>query len=517
MFEIILSYIEIIQQELLLFCIVWFIIGGIDDILIDLIWLLRSFYRRFTSYVSHQTIEDHQLLEEPKNISQKLISTDQEYHAVFIPAWQESNVIGDMLDGCREAWHDSMINHHIYVGCYPNDDDTIEQVIIAAKSNPNISLILCSKDGPTTKADCLNNLWRAMLRDELNLGIKVKSIILHDAEDRPHPLSLAIFEKLIGKNDIIQLPVIPIPAPGSPFVSGHYCDEFCESHAKAMVVREALGAALPLAGVGCAIERNCLGRYALGKNNLPFDVDSVTEDYELGLNIGSAGRGAVMVRAKDQNGDLIGTRAYFPDTLESAITQKSRWTLGIALSAWDKLGWSKLKVKEGSFRYERRAYPPKQKLFPLPYNLVENWMRLRDRKAIFTSLTVFVAYVTLTLTSLLIAAEYLGLYKVTALSPMMQNAVLITSAILLWRLIMRSSFSYYHYGFWQSCLAFPRMILSNIISILAARRAAIIYIRYCFGGAISWDKTAHTNVPPKLNLSENSNVSIKLNNMDVMR
>ena len=504
MIETILPYMEIIQQELLLFSIVWFIICGIDDILIDLIWLLRSSYQRIIPYIRQQSLNGQQLTLalEKDNKPQIISSIHQQYHAIFIPAWQEANVIGEMLNGCRDAWHDSNINHHIYVGCYPNDNDTIKKVIIAAQSNPNVSLILCNKDGPTTKADCLNNLWRAMLRDELNLGMKAKSIILHDAEDRPHPLSLAVFDALICKNDIVQLPVIPVPVSGSPIVSGHYCDEFCESHAKAMIVRELLGAALPLAGVGCAIERNCLGRYALSRDNLPFDINSVTEDYELGINIGIAGRGATMVRMKDSNGNLIGTRSHFPDTLENAVRQKSRWTLGIALTAWDKLGWSNRRKIQTPPMHERRAYPPKHRILQLPSYLAENWMRLRDRKAIFAAFTVFLAYLTALLTGVLFSVEYLGLYKMASLSAMMQNAIFATSAILLWRFIMRSGFCYYHYGFAQACLALPRMITANIISILAARRAVSIYLNHCFGGIIIWDKTEHAQLPSKLNKIE---------------
>lgn len=496
MVEIILSYVETVQRELILFCVVWFIIGGLDDILVDIIWMLRSCYRRLITYKQHVPMDYRALLAAHKtdNIAIKPYSAPHEYHAIFIPAWKESNVIGNMLYGCRNAWANSNIRHHIYVGCYPNDNDTIAQVIIAAKSNPNISLILCSRDGPTTKADCLNHLWKAMVRDELNLGLRARSIILHDAEDRPHPLSLAIFDRLIGRNDIVQLPVIPIAVPGSPLISGHYCDEFCESHGKAMVVREAIGASLPLAGVGCAIERNCLGRLAINKNNLPFDVDSVTEDYELGLNIGSAGRGSIIVRMKDQYGDLIGTRAYFPHTLESAIRQKSRWKLGTALSAWDRLGWSSAKSPQAR-NYERRSQSPKQRPLQLPYNIGENWMRLRDRKEIFASFVVFLSYVALLLSIIIVGAKYWGWHDIAPLSAAMQTAIMISSSILVWRFIMRTAFLYYHYGFWQSCLALPRMITANIISILAARRAVSAYARYCFGGTIIWEKTDHSDMP----------------------
>lgn len=505
MVESILSIIGIIQFELMVFCVIWFLIGGIDDLLVDIIWMFRTGYRRLTIYRHKKPMKSPEFINSDTASKFGPISEPdhKNFHAIFIAAWQEADVIGNMLSGCENAWMNGDVMHRIYVGCYPNDSATTAQVINAAKTNPNISLVLCRENGPTTKGDCLNNLWRAMLRDELNLGLKAKSIILHDAEDRPHADSLAIFDRLIGRYDIVQLPVIPIAVPGSPIISGHYCDEFCESHGKAMVVREALGAALPLAGVGCAIERNCLGRFASRQNALPFNGDSVTEDYELGLHIGSSGRGAIMVRMNDVDGNLVGTRSCFPSRLDDAIRQKSRWTLGIALSGWDRLGWAisaqnscrgnRLKAFSG---IERRSISPKKYGLKLPANIGENWMRLRDRRAIFSAFTICCAYISMLLFVILLFAQYAGLYQISPLSSVMQNLILITSFMLLWRVVMRSAFLYYQYGWRHAWLAIPRMIISNVISILSARRAAIIYVKHCFGASIIWDKTRHSQMPP---------------------
>ena len=69
---------------------------------------------------------------------------------------------------------------------------------------------------------------------------------------------------------MIQLPVLPLPDPHSRWISGHYCDEFAEAHVKELVVREAVGAAIPLAGVGCAIERKPLAQLAAMQDGKPF-------------------------------------------------------------------------------------------------------------------------------------------------------------------------------------------------------------------------------------------------------
>jgi adsorption protein B len=110
----------------------------------------------------------------------------------------------------------------------------------------------------------------------------------------------------------VQLPVIPIRTASSRWISGHYCDEFAEAHGKNLVVRETLGASLPLAGVACAIERRLMGHLAQRNGGRPFDAHSLTEDYELGIRIGAAGERTIMARIWDHEGRLVGTRACFP-------------------------------------------------------------------------------------------------------------------------------------------------------------------------------------------------------------
>ena len=93
--------------------------------------------------------------------------------------------------------------------------------------------------------------------------------MLHDAEDVVHPLELSLFDQLIDRAGVIQLPVLPLIDPSSRWISGHYCDEFAEAHAKELVVREAVGASIPLAGVGCAIAREPLARLAAMHDGRP--------------------------------------------------------------------------------------------------------------------------------------------------------------------------------------------------------------------------------------------------------
>ena len=107
---------------------------------------------------------------------------------------------------------------------------------------------------------------------------------------------LRIFDGLIGRAAVIQLPVLPLIDPHSRWIGGHYCDEFAEAHIKELVVREAIGAAIPLAGVGCAIARGRSRSSAARQDGKPFAGTSMTEDYELGLRFGALGLKTMFVR-----------------------------------------------------------------------------------------------------------------------------------------------------------------------------------------------------------------------------
>jgi adsorption protein B len=454
--------IELVQREMLLFSAFWLLVGGLDDLCIDLIWIVRSMYRRVTRYRVKPPMRSYELAP----------SDTQGLVAVLVPAWAEAAVIGTMLMHCTKSWQDGSCVYRIYVGCYPNDNASVAQVMAAARHNPNIRLVLVRHAGPSTKARCLNRLWDALLSDEIAGGYKAKAVVLHDAEDAVHRDELDIFDRLVGKGGAVQLPVIPERAPGSRWISGHYCDEFAEAHAKTLVVREALGAALPLAGVACAIDRNLLGRMALQSGGKPFDENSLTEDYELGLRIGAAGGRTIMARLLDRDGHLAGSRACFPDTLSSSVRQKTRWLTGIALAGWDRLGWKG--------------------------NLAQKWMLIHDRRSILAAIVLVVAYLCIALTTILLLFEAAGLHDPEALSPLTIFLLFANGVFLIWRLAVRAAFVALLYGPGEAMLSIPRSIIANIIAIMAARRACGDYLRHIMGEPLRWDKTAHHIVPSRL-------------------
>ena len=434
-------------REISLFAATGFLVLGAGDLLVDLIWFGLKLRRA--------------LGRGPRPEFSLSADADIAGLAVFVPAWHEDEVIGAMLRHSLEKWGEG--GYRIYVGCYPNDPATIAAV--RAVEDPRVRLVIGGTPGPTTKADNLNRMWRAMLADEAARGRLFDGVVLHDAEDVVHSAELKLFAGLLPRHDLVQLPVVPLIDRRHLWVSGHYGDEFAESHGKEMVVRQALGAALPLAGVGCAISRDAL-QTLVALQGEPFDADSLTEDYEIGLKLhGLSCRAAFVRSAVGRGGSVIASRGHFPSTVSAAVRQKSRWISGISLTGWDRLGWT------GGW--------------------AERWMRLRDRQALLAALLLCAAYLVLLTAAPIAAAAALAGHPVELLTPTLSWLSLAATLLLLWRLAMRCAFTAYVYGWRQGLLAIPRMVVSNAIAMLAAREAIGRYLEARRTGAARWDKTAH--------------------------
>ncbi|MBV7259202.1 glycosyl transferase family protein [Erythrobacter crassostreae] len=452
------QWLALFQLELLLFAGVFFLIGAADDLAIDLTWIwLKLTGRAKTREVDRAAMQ-----------AKKLHGSA----AIFIPAWHEANVIGDTIRHALLSWPQK--NLRLYVGCYRNDPATITAAMAAAQGDARFRIVIHDRSGPSTKADCLNRLHEAMRDDERRSGTRFSLAVFHDAEDLVDPAGLALLDQAIAKGaDFAQLPVEALPQEQSRWLGSHYCEEFAEAHAKSMVVRDALGAALPAAGVGCAVSRKALSELSRGRVGAkPFREDSLTEDYELGLAVAQSGGTCRFVRARGSDGLLIATRAYFPAKLDEVVRQKTRWVHGIALQGWDRIGW-------GS-------------------SLIEVWMRARDRRGPMTAFLLLIGYTVLALTALGWAAIGLGYGEPVALSPVLKWLLIANFAAFLWRALSRFAFTAREYGVAEGLRALLRIPLTNIISIMAGRRAIFAYAKTLMGSAIVWDKTPHTTHPARM-------------------
>ncbi len=438
--------------EILLLSLFGFLIGGVDDIIVDIIWIARNLWRRIWvfSRVNRVSVATLAAPNTPGEI------------AVFIAAWDESCVISAMLTNLLAQF--GIAKFHVFLGCYPNDPATVAAAV--AIRSPRITIVLNPNAGPTTKADCLNNVWRALLCHEQSRNMQFKSILLHDAEDVVHRAEPRIFDTMIERFDLVQIPVLPLPDKSSRWVAGHYCDEFAESHGKSLVVREAIGAAVPSAGVGCAISRETIEKIARLRGGTPFDDDSLTEDYELGLRIKQMGGRTILVRIREhKDGPLVAIRAHFPATLDASVRQKTRWIIGISLAGWDRLGWCP--------------------------NLFENWMRLRDRRAPISAVVLLVGYIALIMTAINIAISSFFSVIFPVLPNFMDVLLSANLMMLVWRMIIRFGFVTYEYDWKQGLQSIPRIVVGNIIAIIAARKAVVQYAKIRAFKDLKWDKTQH--------------------------
>lgn len=454
--DILVAGLALLHHEILLFAAVGLAIGGVDDFLIDLLFLARKAWRDLFIYGRHDRMTTATL---PP-------STNPGRIAIFVPAWREADVIGPMLRYALGRWGDA--DYRIFVGAYPNDPATIDAIAAVAQGDRRILLGIPPHPGPTTKADCLNLLWQAMLDEETREGFRYKAIVLHDAEDVVHADEIRLFDVMIDRFQLVQLPVLPLPGQGnwlSRAIANHYCDEFAESHGKYLTIREALGASVPSAGVACAFERDTLAALARDPGHGPFDPSSLTEDYEAGLRIRDNGGRGIFVRMRDADGELVATREYFPDTIDSAVRQKARWIVGISLAGWDRMGW-----RGGPFEW---------------------WMRLRDRRAALSAFVLFAAYLTIALWGMLWLISLVLPIPPRPLSPMIVALLWINVGLMSWRGLMRVLFVGQAYGWRHGFGAVPRTFIANLIAILAARRAIFQYVRSLLGHPLAWDKTQH--------------------------
>ena len=246
----ILHWLAAFQGELLLFAGVFFLIGALDDLIVDICWLwLKLTGRARTAKINRFEFQVRPL---------------QGQVAVFIPAWQESAVIFDTIRHLLGAWPQSQLR--LYVGVYRNDPATLEAAIASAKGDARLRLIIHDRDGPSTKAECLNRLYDAMCDDELRTGVRFEAVVFHDAEDMVDPAGLGLLDQAIEQGaDFAQLPVEPLPQAAKDWLGSHYCEEFAEAHGKLMVVRGAVGAALPAAGVGMRCSTRGFGETGIRK------------------------------------------------------------------------------------------------------------------------------------------------------------------------------------------------------------------------------------------------------------
>ena len=422
----------------------WLLVSGVDDLVVDAL----AFWYRWQPPPQPPP---------PPKIEQRV--------AIFIPCWQESAVIGDML-----AHNTGVIryrNYVIFAGAYPNDHATMEAIRAAARQDPRIRLCLVPHDGPTSKADCLNWVFQHLLLEEESSGQRFRAVLTHDAEDLIDPASLGVVNRYVGDYDMVQIPVLPLATASRELTHGVYCDEFAESQKKDLAARIAAGGFLPSCGVGTAFSRRALELLARDHSNCVFNPACLTEDYEIGYRIHRLGLPQIFIPAGP---NLLATREFFPRSLHAAIRQRTRWISGIALQGWQRNGWGN-NWKEGYWFWRDR-----KGLLGNPLSLLSN---------------LIFAYGAVTLLAARLSGHPWGLGQ--------GIPVLVWPGVVfqVLRLASRARFSAAVYG-WRFALLSPvRAVVANLINSVATARAFYQFTRSLVTGVpLKWLKTDHSFPSP---------------------
>ena len=446
-------------------------ISGVDDVFIDVVyWTNKLIFRRKAS------------AELPKDFT----SYEQRPIAIMIPAWHEDDVIRPMLE--TNAGLIDYRDYTFFVGVYQNDPATRREVEAAIGKFANVHMTIVPRDGPTCKADCLNEIIEDIFAHEEKTGSRFAGVALHDSEDVIHPQELMLFNALLTRHDLIQLPIYSFRREPHEFVAGTYMDEFAEWHGKDLVVRSHLTGIVPCAGVSACFSRRAFDKLRL-KGEPTFNTDSLTEDYDIAFRMARLGLSETfVVQPADFTIDTtieagkplrvdrllpIATRELFPSQVRASYRQRARWLIGIVFQGWSHFHW------EG--------------------DLATRYFFFRDRKGVVTAgLSIAAYFLIFNLLVIQIAVglfpEYAQAGQSTYLGSESYAMLLGVNIILLWnRVLQRLYFTLKIYGPIHALLAGPRMVVSNILNFLAALRAVAIFMRHkVTSKPIAWDKTQHT-------------------------
>ena len=455
-------------------------ISGLDDFFIDVVYWVRRIKRKLSVYRRY-----------PRMSYRELYKPDEKPLAIMVPAWNETGVIGNMAELAATTL--DYENYHIFVGTYPNDPDTQRDVDEVCARFPNVHKVVCARPGPTSKADCLNNVLDAITQFERSANFAFAGFILHDAEDVISPMELRLFNYLVERKDLIQIPVYPFEREWTHFTSMTYIDEFSELHGKDVPVREALAGQVPSAGVGTCFSRRAVTALLADGDGIAFDVQSLTEDYDIGFRLKEKGMTEIFVRfpvvdeAKEREqrkflqhartSNMICVREYFPDTFSTAVRQKSRWIIGIVFQGFKTHKWTS--------------------------SLTLNYFLWRDRKGAISNFVSFLAMLVMIQLLLLLAYESLWPDAWHFLSIFSGSAWFMT---LLWlnfglmvnRIVQRVIFVTGYYGLTQGLLSVLRLFWGNLINFMANWRALKQVLQHGDPRRVAWESIDAWQIPSSL-------------------
>jgi adsorption protein B len=222
-------------------------------------------------------------------------------------------------------------------------------------------------------------------------------------------------------------------------------------------------------------------------DGIAFDVQSLTEDYDIGIRLRAKGLKEIFVRfpvvgdprtanrstafgMSPREASVICVREYFPNTMSTAVRQKSRWIIGIVYQGFKNHKWT--------------ASP------------AVNYFLWRDRKGgvsnfvSFLSTLIFLQLTALYVYQLLVTDAYRFL-SIFEGDRWLTTLLAANFFLMMNRMLQRAFFVTTYYGLFEGLLSAPRLVWGNLINFMANWRAIRQVIKQGDPRRVAWDKTTH--------------------------
>lgn len=434
----------------------------IDDLFVDFLALIK---RKRAHKISQSEFKTMMTLPEKKL-------------AILIANWHEEEIIERIVTG--NIQNIKYAHYEIILGVYPNDTGTLEAARRVEKRHKNVTVVVNTRNGPTSKGQMLNQMAQYIDAHNKNASDdsdRFDAILIQDSEDIIHPHSLKLMNKHLLKFDFVQIPVFSLQIPLSKLTAGIYIDEFIESHTKDLLVRDHFNAGLPSAGVGTAVSWSVVQKLMSLQDGQFLNENTLTEDYHLGLTCFDLGVKAHFAceffdykdeKTGEEKVEYIATREYFPQKVRQSVRQKTRWSLGISLQGFEQRKWEK---SSGFARY----------------------FLWRDRKGLvnaplFTMALIYTIY--------FVASWFMSGYwpslDYSPLNPLLTALMWANLIFSVVRIAQRIVLVNAVYGLKVASLVPFRWVLSNFINTAATYNAVIKWGTAKFRGELPiWAKTDH--------------------------
>ncbi len=107
--------------------------------------------------------------------------------AIIVAAYNEENVLKSVITNLIRSNQYPKSMYHIFLGVYPNDPVTLKVAKELEEEFDHVHKIIHILEGPSSKADNLNNVIKNIYDFEQKYHLKFSAVVIHDSEDLVHP------------------------------------------------------------------------------------------------------------------------------------------------------------------------------------------------------------------------------------------------------------------------------------------------------------------------------------------